>query len=89
MAKHLPTGSALWQAMMSDEAWTVDNYLQAEIADQLAVGNWQRQGDDKKKAPKPLDRPADMRKTKTKQNAIASKAEHFKRRAMSKDKDVI
>lgn len=57
----LPHGSRVWQTLNTDAAWTTADYLNAEIADAITWGNWQRAGG-KGKKPKAIPRPADMRK---------------------------
>ena len=57
----LPFGSRVWIALNADAAWTTADYLAAEQADALTWANWQRAGG-KGQKPKPIPRPADMRK---------------------------
>lgn len=57
----LPQGSRVWVTLNADAAWTTADYLAADQADSLTWANWQRAGG-KGQKPKPIPRPADMRK---------------------------
>lgn len=67
---------------MSDDAWTVDQYLTAELADRQAWTVWAIQNRNvpktkRSKEPQPLSRPSDARKRKAKQEYNLAKARIF------------
>lgn len=67
---------------MTDDAWTVDHYLDAEIADRLGYLYWLIANKDvpkskRAKEPKPLPRPADERKQRAKAEYHLQKARAF------------
>lgn len=79
LAANLPAGAATWQEMGVDAAWTAEEHMLALIADTLQAANWQR-GGGKGKQPKPLPRPADMKKQNEAKNAAFEQARAFKER---------
>lgn len=58
IVRQSPRGSALSRAINGEEdTWGVLEHLTAGLIDLLALGNWQRGGDESAKRPDPLPRP--------------------------------
>lgn len=79
LTSQLRPGSRLAQARMSDDAWTADQYFYAALIDAVSHNTWVvvNRGMEKHKQtkhPDPLDRPADVRKQR-------SRADHARRQA--------
>lgn len=77
LIEHLPAGSALWQELGYDGAWTPETHLLAQAVDLLAGANYQR-GGGKGEKPKPLPRPSDLKKKEDQRNRALEKAALFK-----------
>lgn len=79
LAAHLREGARVWQAGMSDAAWTTDQYLMAELIDQAQAANWiaSNNGVEKSKQskmPERIKRPADTRADRIKREREAVEA---------------
>lgn len=72
-------GSACWQTLKVDAAWTIQEHLTAHLVDILNGANWQR-GGGKGSQPKPLPRPDDLRAKEEKDQRALAQAEAFLRR---------
>ena len=58
MVRQGGTDTALYRAMNPEDwQWTLESLLIAEVADSLAVANWQRSDGKKRDYPKPIPRP--------------------------------
>lgn len=58
ITRQSPPTSALFRAENPDSwVWGMTEHLLAVIADEIAVGNWQRQGRPNATRPKPIPRP--------------------------------
>ena len=79
----LPPGASLWNEIGGDAAWTTSEHLLANVLDTLNAANWQRAGDSKAKAPKPIPRPADLLKKKQQGTKIEEQIKRFKKGNMS------
>lgn len=79
LALYLPLGAATWMEAGTDTAWSVSDYLLAEIVDSVHWIIWQL-GGRKSQKPKPIDRPAQMREAREKRERVLAKAAEFKRR---------
>lgn len=83
LALKLPMGSMTWIEVGTDAAWSAETHMIAHVIDQLEIANWQRAGG-KGKAPKPIDRPADAKKSQEKRAAAFEKAAKFSARQRAK-----
>lgn len=64
IVRQSPRGSAISRAKNGEEdTWGVLEHLIAGVIDLLAVGNWQRGGDEHAKRPDPLPRPGVDKRT--------------------------
>lgn len=62
LVRRLPPGSATERSQRGEAGeWGYVEHLLATVVDLLAGANWQRAGDKKVKAPKPIPRPGDHR----------------------------
>lgn len=77
---NLPAGALLWQEIGSDTAWTTESHLLAQAVDALNGANWQRSGEGKGQAPKPIPRPSDIKAEREKQASMLERAQRFKKR---------
>lgn len=84
LAVALPMGSAVWIAAGSDAAWSQETHMLAGVTDILAGANWQR-SDGKGPQPKPLPRPGDVLRAKSKESAARSHAARFKARQLKRE----
>lgn len=75
-AVRLPPGSAVWVELGTDSAWTTGDHLTALVVDALVGGNWQR-GNGQGSKPKPLPRPADIKKQQQAHERMAARAARF------------
>ena len=80
LAVQLPAGAQTWVAAGTDSAWTLGEHLTASVFDALNLANWQRSGDSKAKAPKPIPRPSDAREADVKADRLEARALAFKAR---------
>lgn len=83
LASQLPAGARVWQADMSDLAWSDTDYWSAALLDSLRENTWvtgnhgvpeRQQG----ARPKPMDRPADVRAQREQQAKVEAMAMKFR-----------
>lgn len=79
-AVRLPPGSAVWVELGTDSAWTTGDHLSALVVDALIGANWQRGGCSGSK-PKPIARPADIKKQQAAHERMAANAARFLERS--------
>lgn len=86
LALNLPAGAATWQEAGTDGAWTVTDFLLADVVDALNAANWQRAGDKAGQKPDPVPRPAQLRELKQKREAEMQRASRFLERQKKRRK---
>lgn len=83
LALKLPMGSVTWVEAGTDAAWTAETHMLANVIDALAGANWQR-GGGKGKAPTPVERPSDAKKSAEKRERAFERAAKFSARQREK-----
>lgn len=86
LAANLPDGSMVWRRLDTANAWTVDQYLEALLVDQMNAWMWANSDPKRRgRAPQPIPRPGTRNRDNGTRRSEGTKARRIDVKAMSVD----